>query len=124
MEKGIKISSRKAKGRNLQKWTCQKIADIFKIKYNQQDDQCLIHSREMGQSGIDIILRGDVYKKLPFDIECKAVEKFNLYQAIEQAKSNTESNRYWLVVHKKNYSNPIVIMDWEAFEYLLDRGEI
>lgn len=115
----IKISSRKAKGRNLQKWICERIAKIFNIEYNQNDDNCDIHSREMGQSGVDIILRGEVYKKLPFDIECKATERFTVYKDIEQAKNNTKKNRDWLLIHKKKYSNPIVIMDWETFEKII-----
>ena len=118
----IKVSSRKAKGRKFQQWVCKKIADIFDIIYDQSDDQCLIHSREMGQSGTDVIIRGELYNKFKYDIECKAVERFNLYEAIEQAKNNTEPNRNWLVVHKKKYNNPIVIMDFETFENLIKDG--
>ena len=120
-KKSIKTSSKKGKGRDLQQWTCQKIADMFDIIYDQSDDQCLIHSREMGQSGTDIILRGEVYSKFKFDIECKNTENLTLYKSIEQAKNNTEANRNWLLVHKKNYSDPIVIMDWEAFEKLFKK---
>lgn len=120
----IKISSGKAKGRQLQQWVCQKIADLFKIKYNQQDDNCLVHSREGGQPGTDIILRGNLYKNLPFDIECKRTEKLKLYQSIEQAKKNTKPERWWMLVHKKNRTDPIVIISWDAFEYLLDRGDL
>src|SRR4030066_247579 len=56
-KKPIKISSRKAKGRGLQKWLCQKISEMTGILYDQSDDSCLLHSREMGQSGTDVILR-------------------------------------------------------------------
>lgn len=122
MEKSIKTSSCKAKGRNLQKWVCQRIADIFNIKFNNQDDQCLIHSREMGQSGTDVILRGEIYNKFPFAIECKNTEKLSLYPTIEQAKQNTKDNQDWLVVHKKNRNEPIVIMSWEAFEKLFKKS--
>jgi hypothetical protein len=114
----MKSRSAKNKGARLQKWVCQKIADIFGIEFDNQDDQCLIHSREMGQSGTDVILRGEVYKEFPFDIECKNTEKLNLWATIEQAKSNTKKDRDWLIVHKKNYENPIVIISWETFEKL------
>lgn len=118
----IKTSSRKAKGRELQKWVCEKIANIFNIKYNQSDDNCDIHSREMGQSGVDVILRGEIYKKFPFDIECKATEKFTIYKDIKQAENNTKENRDWLLIHKKKHSNPIVIMDWEAFYKIIRKN--
>jgi hypothetical protein len=120
-KKPIKISSRKAKGRNLQKWVCDRIAKIFDIIYDQSDDRGLIHSREMGQSGVDIILRGEIYEKFKFDIECKRTESLNLYKAIEQAKQNNEIGRDWLIVHKKNKNKPVVIFSWEAFEKLIKK---
>jgi hypothetical protein len=122
MEKSMNPRSAKNKGARLQKWVCQKIADIFDIEFDNQDDQCLIHSREMGQSGTDIILRGDIYNKFPYAIECKNTEKLSLYPTIEQAKNNTQLGQDWLIVHKKNRSEPIVIMDWEAFEKLFKRS--
>lgn len=118
----MKTSSGKAKGRKLQQWVCKKIADIFDIIYDQSNDRCLIHSREMGQSGKDIILRGEIYNKFKYDLECKNTEKLNIYKTIEQAKNNTEPNRDWLIVHKKNHSDPIVIMDWNTFENLIKDG--
>jgi len=117
----MKTSSCKAKGRKLQIFVCERIAKIFDIIFDNQNEQCEIHSREMGQKGTDIILRGEVYEKFHFDIECKNTEKLNLYDTIEQAKSNTKEGRNWLIVHKKNKSHPIVIMDWEAFENLIKK---
>lgn len=120
-KKSIKISSRKNKGRELQKWVCERIADILDIIYDQSDDRCDIHSREMGQKGCDIILRGEIYNKFKFDIECKSTEKFHIYDDIEQAKNNTGVNRDWLLVHKKRNKNPIVVMSWECFENLIKK---
>lgn len=114
--KPIKISSRKQKGRNLQKWICQQIANFFHIKYDQQDDQCLIHSREMGQPGVDIILRGDIKNQFPFAIESKNSEQLNILQTIQQAKKNTDNKQDWIIVYKKKaLQKPIVIMDWNCF---------
>lgn len=116
----IKISSRKAKGRNLQKWVCNKIANIFGIDYRQEDDDCPLHSREMGQSGVDIILRGELNKLFPYSIECKSSEKLSLKKTIKQVKLNQKKDTDWLIVYKhKGIKKPIVIMDWEAFEYLI-----
>jgi len=110
--------SRKSKGARLQKFICEKIAKLFNVEFNNQDDNSLIQSRTMGSNGVDVILRGKVYKQFPYSIECKNSESLSLYKAIEQAKSNIEKGRDWMVVHKKNYSDPIVVMSWDAFEKL------
>ncbi len=111
----ITIASRKAKARKLQQWVCKKIAEVFNIEFNNQDEQCLIHSREMGQKGVDVILRGRIYELFKFDIECKATETFNCYKDINQAKQNTKENREWLLIHKRKNNKPIVVLDAEAF---------
>lgn len=109
-------ASRKAKGRNLQYWVAKKVAKLFGIVFDQQDDLCEIHSREMGQAGCDVYIRDKtLYDLFPYDIECKNTETVSLYAYIEQAKANTKEGRQWLVVHKKNQSKPIVIMDAEHF---------
>lgn len=121
-EKTIKVSSRKGKGRNLQYWVCERIAKIFNIEFNQSDDCCLIHSREMGQHGTDIIVRGDLYKKFPFDIECKSCETLSIPSWVRQARENNKKeDRSWLVVFKKQTigGEPLVIMDWSCFEKLV-----
>jgi hypothetical protein len=114
--KPIKKSSAKGKGRDLQKWVCERIADLFQIEYNQQDDNCVIHSREMGQPGIDIIIRGYLKDFFPFAIECKSSEQLNLLKTIQQAKKNSKNNDWWIIVHKnKSMKNPAVIMSWDCF---------
>ena len=115
----MKTRSAKNKGMRLQKWVCEKISEALNIPFNNQDEQSEIHSRECGLSGVDIILRGDAFKNFPYDIEAKNTESVSLYKWIEQAKSNTKANREWLVVHKKNKSNPIVIMDANHFFSLI-----
>lgn len=116
----ITIASAKQKGMNLQHWVAEKIAFIFNVTFKQSDDQSLVAARPGGQHGVDIILRGDLYKKFPFDIECKSSENLNIVNTIEQAKANTKPGRDFLIVHKKKALNqPIVIMEWDAFERLI-----
>lgn len=124
-EKTIKISSRKGKGRGLQYWVCDRIAKIFGIEFVQSDDTCLVHSREMGQKGTDICLRGELYKKFPFDIECKSCESLSVPDWVRQARTNKKENRDWLVVFKKQTigHEPLVIMEWETFERLFEKGK-
>ena len=117
--KPIKRRSAKDKGRNLQKWVCERIAELFNIEYNQQDDNCVIHSREMGQFGVDIIIRDYLRNYFPFSIECKSSEQLNLIETIQQAKKNTKKDEHWIIVYKrKAIKNPIVIMDWDCFYWL------
>ena len=121
--KTIKIASRKGKGRSLQKYICREIGELIGIEYNQEDDQCLIHSREMGQSGLDVILRGRAQKLFPYCIESKATENLNLTDAVQQAESNTVEPYDWMVVHKRKIlSEPIVIISWSALKSLFMRG--
>lgn len=114
--KPIKVSSAKAKGRELQYWVCNKIAYMYRIDFDQNDDNCPIHSREMGQHNVDIVLRGDIFNNFKFDIECKAQESISLGDWITQAKANKKEGRDWLLVIKKQtIGEPFIVMDWEAF---------
>ena len=123
-EKTIKVSSRKGKGRGLQYWVCERIAAMFGIKFEQSDDTCLIHSREMGQRGTDIVLRGEIYKNFPFDIECKACESLSIPEWVRQARANKKENRNWLVIFKKHTigHEPLVLMEWECFERIFNKN--
>lgn len=117
-EKKIKVSSSKGKGRGLQYWVCDRIAKMFGLKFIQSDGNCLVHSREMGQHGTDIVLRGKVFDDFPFDIECKSCESLSIPEWIRQARANKKENRDWLLVFKKQTigHEPLVVMEWETFE--------
>lgn len=124
-EKKIKVSSAKGKGRGLQYWVCERIANMFGVEFVQSDDDCLIHSREMGQNGVDVILRGEIRKKFPFDIECKSCESLSIPEWIRQARANKKENREWLLVFKKQTlgHTPFVVMEWETFEKIFLAGK-
>lgn len=114
--KRITRSSAKEKGRNLQKKVCRDISETIDIPYDQSDDQCLIHSREMGQAGVDIILRGEAQTCFPFSIECKSAESLNLPAAKIQAETNRAVGTDWMIVYKKKeWTGPVMIMDWNKF---------
>ena len=123
-EKKIKTTSAKGKGRGLQYWVCERIAEMFGIKFVQSNDNCPIHSREMGQHGVDIVLRGRISKEFPFDIECKSCESLSIPEWVRQARANKKENRDWLLVFKKHTlgSTPLVIMEWGTFEKIFLRG--
>ena len=120
--KRIAIRSAKQKGMLLQHWVADKLANIFNIDWKQKDDQSLIAVRPGGQHGCDIILRGELYKAFPFDIECKSSEGFNLVSTIQQAEANKKPDNDYLIVHKKKaLSEPVVILAWSAFEKLFSK---
>lgn len=122
-EKKIKTSSAKGKGRNLQYWVCERIAEMFGIKFVQSDDTCLVHSRTMGLSGTDVVLTGELAEKFPFAVECKACETLSIPEWVRQARTNTKEGRKWLVVFKKQTigGEPLVLMDWSTFEELFKK---
>jgi len=114
--KPISVSSRKAKGRNLQQYVAQKLSEKTGIPYGQDE---LIQSRPMGCAGVDVPLIGEAKEKIPFDIECKSTESISVYSYIEQAEANTAEGRHWLVVHKKKNHKPIAVLDFDVLMDLL-----
>lgn len=114
----IKISSRKEKGRKLQKYFCEKLSKITGIPWGK--DQ-LIESREMGQSGVDVKLIGHALKEIPFSIECKNQEKWSLPGWVRQAKENQLPETDWILCTKsQNVKDPVVVMDAETFFKLFE----
>lgn len=108
----ISIASRKAKGRNLQKYVTRRISEITGIPYGKDER---IASREMGQSGTDVRLIGKAKKLFPFSIECKYQETWSVPAWIKQAKENWKRGTDWLLFMRKNRHPEIVCMDAEAF---------
>ncbi len=104
----MKTQSAKAKGRNLQKWVREQL--IEKLEIHPED----IESRSMGASGEDLIMARSAREKFPMSIECKNVEKLNVWEAYEQAKSNCGKYEP-VVVMKKNHKKPLVVVDAEYF---------
>jgi len=104
----MKTQSAKAKGRNLQKWVVSKLIETFDI--HPED----IKSCSMGAGGEDVVMARAAREKFPFSVECKNVEKLNVWDAYEQAKANS-SGYEPIVVMKKNHKKPLVVLDAEHF---------
>lgn len=104
----MKTQSAKAKGRNLQKWVVNKLIEEFDI--HPED----IKSCSMGAGGEDVVMARAAREKFPFSVECKNVEKLNVWDAYEQAKANS-SGYEPIVVMKKNHKKPLVVIDAEYF---------
>ena len=111
----MRPQSAKAKGRRLQ----QQFRDLLieELGIHPED----IESRSMGAGGEDLIMARAAREKFPFSIECKNVEKLNVWEAYNQAKENSTPSRLSgnayepLVVMKKNNHKALVVLDAEKF---------
>ena len=104
----MRPQSAKAKGRRLQQWVRDKLVECLNI--HPED----IESRSMGAGGEDLIMARAARQKFPHSIECKNVEKLNIWESYEQATSNS-GNYEPIVVIKKNGKKPLVVVDAEYF---------
>ena len=115
----ITTKSAKAKGRRFQVWIAEHLSSLLNVKYGKDED---IEPRPMGQSGVDIILRGRARELFPFAVEAKNQEKMSLYDWVKQAKDNKPDWAVtWLLFHMKNNMKPMVTMDAEEFFKLYER---
>jgi hypothetical protein len=120
--KTISVASRKGKGRELQHFACKEISKLIGIPFDNQDDSCEIHSREMGQSGVDVVLRGKAQERFPYSIECKSGESISLRSFVLQAKANKKEGTDWLLlIRTKSIPEDVVVIGWEAFANLFKR---
>ena len=104
----MKPQSAKAKGRRLQ----QQFRDLLieELGIHPED----IESRSMGAGGEDLIMARAAREKFPYSIECKNVEKLNVWEAYKQAEENSKDYEP-VVVMKKNNHKTLVVIDAEHF---------
>ena len=108
MKKRMRPQSAKAKGRRLQQQFRELL--IEELGIHPED----IESRSMGAGGEDLIMARAAREKFPFSIECKNVEKLNVWEAYNQAKENSKDYEP-IVVMKKNNQKALVVLDAEKF---------
>ena len=112
----MKAQSAKAKGRRLQQWVRDQL--IEQLDVHPED----IESRSMGAGGEDLIMARAARQKFPYSIECKNVEKLNIWEAYSQATANS-GNYEPICVTKKNNVKPLVVLDAEYFIDLCSKLE-
>ena len=113
----MKTQSAKAKGRKLQQWVRDQI--IEQLEVHPED----IESRSMGAGGEDLIMARAARERFPFSVECKNVEKLNVWEAYEQAKSNSKDHEP-IVIMKKNQKKPLVVVDADFFISLFKKNDL
>ena len=112
----MKAQSAKAKGRRFQQEVASLIQDVFDLP---EED---VVSRSMGASGTDIMLSHNAISKFPFAVECKNVERLNIWQAFNQAEENSSDRLAPLLVIARNRSRPLAVMDLQEFLLLVEKA--
>lgn len=115
----MKTRSAKNKGARLQKFVGNEFARVYSLEYGQDKDIC---GRVMGDIGTDVVMSELTKRKIPYDIECKNCEKWNLEKFWEQTISNTKENRQPLLVIKKNHIDPLIVITFKDFIEILDKN--
>lgn len=73
----------------------------------------------MGAPGEDLLFSPAARRVYPCQVECKNVEKLNIWAAIEQAREH--GNNRPLVAFKKNGQTPFVAIEMEWFLELVKK---
>lgn len=105
----MKTKSAKAKGRRLQNWMKEKLIQTFNLK----DED--VRTAVMGEAGADVVLAPSVRSLFPYNIECKNVERLNIWKAWEQACREERGNLKAILVVSKNRHTPLVVCDAKHF---------
>jgi hypothetical protein len=106
----MKPSSCKAKGRRFQQKIAKSIRDAFPILL--EDD---VRSTSMGASGEDILLSTRARECLPLALECKCVEKLNVWQCLEQASRHGQrTGALPVLVFSRNHADAYAVLPWSS----------
>ncbi len=107
----MKTSSAKAKGRRLQDWVRDELQYLWQDFLAPSD----IRGAIMGERGEDIKLSNVAQKHIGLSIECKNVEKINIWKSYDQAVMNSRPNDEPILIIKKNRFEPLVVVDAKWF---------
>lgn len=113
---GVKTSSAKAKGRTLQKLACSALLKLGSAYGLKPGD---IRSCSMGSNGLDVILSPRAEEVLGrIAIECKNKENLNVITTFWEHAAKYKGYLP-LLVHKKNYTEPLITLKFSDFMVLL-----
>ena len=103
--------SSKAKGRRLQNMVRDKLRAAFSSLLEEDD----IKSQTMGMTGEDIVLSPAARKLIPYSIECKNVERLNIWQSLKQAESNVHNGCDPALIIKRNQTEHYIVLPLEVW---------
>ena len=114
----MKPQSCKSKGRRLQ----QKVARSILDKFQHLGDGDVV-STSMGAGGEDVRMSPLARASLPLSIECKCVEKINVWACLDQARANTPSGGDVTpcLVFSRNNAPTYAVVPWDVLLELYGR---
>ena len=113
----MRPQSAKSKGRRFQQY----IRDLL-LKFAPSLEMDDVRSTAMGAGGEDIQLSPAARKIYPYTIECKNVERLNMWEAVDQAQAHAVKDgrgHIPLVAFKKNGRDAWIAMPAEQFMELI-----
>lgn len=116
----MRPASCKAKGRRLQQVVAADIRAAFALPESD------VRSCGMGQNGEDVVLSERARAHVPWSIECKNVERLNVWDAHDHAAAHATKradNAAPVVVMKRNHREPLCVMRWADALALLRRAD-
>ena len=115
----MRPQSCKNKGRRFQQKIASSIIDTF--PHLTDND---VRSTSMGAQGEDIQMSPLARQSLPLSIECKCVERLNVWQCLEQAASNaqTHTGATPCLVFSRNRSRAYAVLPWDCVLELYKRA--
>ncbi len=112
----MKPQSAKQKGRKFQ----QQVRDMILAAFPQLEPDD-VRSTSMGASGEDLQLSPAARALLGISIECKCVEKVNIWSAFQQAQANTPPYARPMLAIKRNRSDTLAVVQLDFLLELLRR---
>lgn len=112
----MKTSSAKAKGRR-----CAAEAREEFLKAAPDIEPGDIHVTSSGACGVDLVFSPLAAKRYPFAVECKNVEKINVWEATAQAEAHAKKDpsKMPLTIIKRNRSPMYAVIRLEDFLKLI-----
>lgn len=105
----MRPQSCKSKGRRLQQKVAGSILETF--PHLAPDD---VVSTSMGAPGEDVRMSPLARQSLPISIECKCVEKINIWSCLQQCEANTPEGVTSCLVFSRNRSPTYAVVPWDA----------
>ena len=112
----MKPQSCKSKGRRLQQKVARDIMDAFP----QLGDGDVV-STSMGAGGEDIRMSPLARSLVPLSIECKCVEKLNVWSCLEQAERNAPPDATPCLVFSRNRAPTYAVVPWTVLLQLFSQ---
>lgn len=107
----MKTSSAKAKGRR-----CAQQAKDMLLKASGRLEEDDITVTPSGVTGPDLHLSPAALKQYPFAVECKNVEKLNVWEALSQSEDHAMfTNKVPILIFTRNRSDTYVALKFSTF---------